>query len=352
MNDVLFQINPLPTWIYEAQTLRILDVNSSAIALYGYSREDFLGLGFNQLDSKAGQPFQPASTSFEVATHRTQRGDLLQLEIHRHPTEFAGKAAVLAVGKVLSSTPQPAASTNTVSAQEEEYQRLKLFERIVTHTNDAVLVTEAEPVDVPGPRIVYVNEAFCKMTGYSAEEVIGKTPRMLQGPLSDFTELKALGQALREWQPYEVTTINYKKNGEPFWVNFSVTPIADSTGWFTHWIAIERDVTKSIELAESLTKAKETAEDNERKMKESQRLARLGSWYFDVIKNVSFWTEETYRIWGIDPNQPVISFAEHEQLIHPKDWMRFVDTIQNAIAKGTPYKMELEVLNADGTYKR
>lgn len=136
----------------------------------------------------------------------------------------------------------------------EEEHRLKLLSSVITNTNDAVLITEAEPFDEPGPRIIYVNEAFTKMTGYTAEEVIGKTPRILQGPNSNKEELAKLGNALRNWQPYEITTINYKKNGEEFWINFTVTPVADETGWYTHWIAIERDVTaqKNAELEKAL----------------------------------------------------------------------------------------------------
>lgn len=136
----------------------------------------------------------------------------------------------------------------------EEEHRLKLLSSVITNTNDAVLITEAEPLDEPGPRIIYVNEAFTRMTGYTAEEVIGKTPRILQGPKSDKEALAKLGIALRNWQPYEITTINYKKNGEEFWINFTVTPVADEAGCYTHWIAIERDVTaqKNAELEKSL----------------------------------------------------------------------------------------------------
>lgn len=136
----------------------------------------------------------------------------------------------------------------------QEEHRLKLLSSVITNTNDAVLITEAVPFDEPGPRIIYVNEAFTKMTGYTADEVIGKTPRILQGPKSDKEELAKLGKALRNWRPYEITTINYKKNGEEFWINFTVTPVADETGWYTHWIAIERDVTaqKNAELEKAL----------------------------------------------------------------------------------------------------
>jgi PAS domain S-box-containing protein len=142
---------------------------------------------------------------------------------------------------------KPVAFEGTVSdvtAQKEEVERLRLLESIITNTSDAVLITEAEPFDAPGPLIVYVNEAFTKMTGYTADEVIGKTPRILQGPKSDKAELAKLKKALQNWEPCEITTINYKKSGEEFWINFSVTPIANEKGRFTHWIAIERDVTK------------------------------------------------------------------------------------------------------------
>lgn len=142
-----------------------------------------------------------------------------------------------------------------ITKQKAEEARLKLLESVITNTNDAVLITEAEPLDDPGPKIIYVNEAFTRMTGYTAEEVIGKSPRILQGPESDYEELQKLGNALRNWQPYEITTLNYKKNGEPFWINFTVTPVADEKGWFTHWIAVERDVTKIKHAEQELQKA-------------------------------------------------------------------------------------------------
>jgi PAS domain S-box-containing protein len=129
-----------------------------------------------------------------------------------------------------------------VTRQRLEESRLKLLESVITNANDAVMITEADPTSLPGPRIIFVNEAFTRMTGYSAEEVLGKTPRILQGPNSDRNELKRLGEAIENRQPCEITTINYRKNGEEFWTNFSVTPVADSGGRFTHLVSIQREV--------------------------------------------------------------------------------------------------------------
>ena len=130
-----------------------------------------------------------------------------------------------------------------ITEQKEKERHLKLLESVITNTTDSILITEAEPFDQPGPRILYVNDAFTKMTGYSSEEVIGKTPRILQGPKLDKAELKRLSEAIRRWEACEITTINYKKNGEEFWINFTLTPVANEKGWYTHWIAVERDIT-------------------------------------------------------------------------------------------------------------
>lgn len=243
------------------------------------------------------------------------------------------------------------AVSRDITVQKEEEQRLKLLESVITNTNDSVLITEAEPFDEPGPRILYVNEAFTRMTGYTAEEVIGKTPRILQGPNSDKAELARLSKAIRKWESCEITTINYKKNGDEFWVNFSVSPVVDQSGWCTHWIAIERDVTEIKQQEEKLIKAKELAEENELKMKEAQKLAHIGSWYYDFVNQVSQCSEETYNIWGLNPDVTSVHYVDHQKLIHPKDWERFNSVIKNAIEKGIPYKMDLELIRPDGSYK-
>ncbi len=148
-------------------------------------------------------------------------------------------------------------SMRDITSRKERERQLKLLESVITHTNDAVMITEAEPVGTPGPRILYVNNAFTEMTGYTADEVIGKTPRILQGPNSNQRELGRIGNCLKNWQPCEATIINYKKNGEAFWIQFSISPVADENGWFTHWIAIERDVTEQKNIEQNLRAAYE-----------------------------------------------------------------------------------------------
>ncbi|MEM9151175.1 MAG: PAS domain S-box protein [Cyanobacteria bacterium P01_F01_bin.3] len=137
-----------------------------------------------------------------------------------------------------------------ITEQKQQAEELRLLQSVVVNTNDAVIITEAEPFDEPGPRILYVNAAFTQITGYKPEEVLGKTPRILQGPKTDRSELARLRSALEQWQSVTVEVINYRKDGSEFWNEFSLVPVADTDGWYTHWIAVQRDTTRRKYLDE------------------------------------------------------------------------------------------------------
>lgn len=155
-------------------------------------------------------------------------------------------------------------ATRDITQRKKEELRLKLLESVITNTKDAVLITDSNPIDMPGPRIIYVNNAFTEMTGYTAEEVIGKTPRILQGPKSNRQELQRLKASLRNWESCEVTLVNHRKDKSEFWVNINISPVADETGWYTHWVAIQRDITEKMLEEQKLTKAIIKAQENER----------------------------------------------------------------------------------------
>jgi PAS domain S-box-containing protein len=122
-------------------------------------------------------------------------------------------------------------------------EQLRLLEKAVSRLEDVVIITEAAPIDPPGPRIVFVNEAFERRTGYTAAEVIGQTPRILQGPRTQRGELARIRAALETRLPVRAELINYTRSGEAFWLETEIVPIADDTGWHTHFVAVQRDIT-------------------------------------------------------------------------------------------------------------
>jgi PAS domain S-box-containing protein len=139
-----------------------------------------------------------------------------------------------------------------VTARHKAQEQLRLLESSIARLNDLVIITEAGPFREPGPRIVFVNEAFERRTGYSPEEVLGRTPRLLQGPGTQRSELDRIRGAMEQWKPARVDLINYKKNGEPFWVDLDVSPVWDSTRKLTHWVAVGRDISERKSAEEKI----------------------------------------------------------------------------------------------------
>lgn len=131
-----------------------------------------------------------------------------------------------------------------VTKQKEEEQRLRLLETVITQTKDAVMITDIDTSNEVIPNIIFVNSAFTDMTGFKSEEVIGKSPVMFFGPKSDILEFDKLKTAIQEYKECFVETISYKKNGEEFWINFSMIPVTNKDGEHSHWISIQRDVTE------------------------------------------------------------------------------------------------------------
>lgn len=131
-----------------------------------------------------------------------------------------------------------------ITEKHDSQEQLRLLGTSISRLNDIVVITETSPLDEPGPRIVFVNDAFVRRTGYSREEVLGRSPRFLQGPKTQRAELDRISAALRQMKPVRAELINYRKNGEEFWLDLDMVPIADDRGQFTHFVAIERDITR------------------------------------------------------------------------------------------------------------
>ncbi|MDC0335852.1 diguanylate cyclase [Pseudodesulfovibrio sp.] len=126
------------------------------------------------------------------------------------------------------------------------------FKDIVALTSDAVIVTEANMIDEPGPRIVYVNNAFTDISGYTPEEVLGKTPRILQGEKTTEESKQRIRKALLGKRAVRETVLNYDKAGKEYWLDLNIYPLHDPFGNVSYFAAIERDVTQAKVEEENL----------------------------------------------------------------------------------------------------
>ena len=134
---------------------------------------------------------------------------------------------------------------DVTKARQEEHE-LKLLVSVITNTNDAVLIAESDPRDISGLKVLYVNAAFTRITGYSAEEIVGKSPALLRGFSPARNDFDRLQDAIYSREALKGATLRYVRDGEEFFINLSLLPVADVRGVHTHWIAIGHDVTDRL----------------------------------------------------------------------------------------------------------
>ena len=138
-------------------------------------------------------------------------------------------------------------------------ETLRLLQAAVQQSSESIMITTAD-VDLPGPEIVFVNPAFTEVTGYTAEEVTGKTPRILQGPKTERTTLDGVRAHLANGDEFCGEAVNYRKDGSDFVLSWNISPIRDESGKVTHFIGFQRDATERNRAASALQAAKEEAE--------------------------------------------------------------------------------------------
>ncbi|MES2262354.1 MAG: EAL domain-containing protein [Pseudomonadota bacterium] len=120
---------------------------------------------------------------------------------------------------------------------------LRLTAAAVARLNDMVMIAEVAS-GAGEQRIIFVNQAFERRTGYRREEVLGRSLRLLQGPDTARGTLERIALAMGRSEAVRAELLNYTRGGEPYWVETELVPFADEGGNYTHWVAVERDISE------------------------------------------------------------------------------------------------------------
>jgi PAS domain S-box-containing protein len=118
----------------------------------------------------------------------------------------------------------------------------RLLQSVVEHSDEPIVITDAQ-IELPGPQVLYVNRAFERLTGYSTAELLGQSLRILQGPDSDKHTLDRMNAALIAGRSITAEALNYRKNGEPYWAEWNITPVRDEHNHVAQWVAMMRETT-------------------------------------------------------------------------------------------------------------
>jgi PAS domain S-box-containing protein len=144
-----------------------------------------------------------------------------------------------------------------IKKRQQKEEELRLSNQAIAASINGIVIADAREPEMP---IIYVNPAFERLTGYAAQEVVGRNCRFLQGNDREQPGLKELREALRDGTSCTVVLANYRKDGTLFWNELSISPIYDSEGTLTHFVGIQMDITERKQAQEALHYQQEQTE--------------------------------------------------------------------------------------------
>jgi PAS domain S-box-containing protein len=264
---------------------------------------------------------------------------------------------------------------------------IRLLSSIVEQTADTVVVTNREGV------IEYINPALEKVTGYAKDDVLGKTPRVLKSGIHDEQFYRGLWDTILKGEVFHGEITNRKKDGELLHETKTITPLRDAQGNITRFVATGKDITERKLAEERLRKAYDEVElriqerteelrlankelqaarlaaidlmedalrsqkeleklnallrESEERLNKAQEIAHLGSWDLDLVNNRLTWSDEVYRIFGLQPQQFGATYEAFLNVVHPDDRHAVDDAYSGSLRDGSDsYEIEHRVVQS------
>ncbi len=217
----------------------------------------------------------------------------------------------------------------------------------VGRLNDIVMVTDATTSDSSEARVLYVNPAFERITGYKAEEILGRSVTFLRGPETSASEVLRIDALLAARRPVRSELLNYRKDGSKFWIEIEVNVVESGVTGQDYFVCIERDITER-KLAEMALR------EHERSM--ATLFSNLPGMAYrcrnDGSRTTFFASAGSHELTGYLPSE-FMGGAQpcYGDLIHPDDKQAVVDLIARHVARGEPYEVSYRIRTRGGNEK-
>jgi len=306
----------------------LLHCNHSFEDMLGYHTGDLVHGHFNkfvQAEDWAGLTENIPSLFAKKTTTIAGEIGLIGKEAHIYAANYQAKLVEILPEQsfvILYFSLNPILNQKNVS---EKSKSASIYETIFDRTSEAIIITDAKS-DGRVPNIIYVNQAFCTMSGYEAHECIGNQPSMLTGTETNLSELIRLGEYIKKEKEGVFELYNYKKDGTPFWIQFSILPIKNDAGICTNWVAFEKDITQQknqhAQLVESETKFRSLVQNS-----------AVGIYILDN-EGFSFVNHKFCEITGYTADELVK--IQLPKLIFPIDYLMVNKKIQDSLFGLTP----------------
>ncbi|WP_416674656.1 EAL domain-containing protein [Egbenema bharatensis] len=221
----------------------------------------------------------------------------------------------------------------------QEKQQLALA---ISNISTGVVVTDPSR---PGNPVVFVNAAFAELTGYTAEETMGRNCRFLQGPDTDPTAIQQIRDAIRQLKPIVCPILNYRKDGTPFWNEVSINPVFDESGKLINFIGLQNDVT-------SRKRAEAALRESEERYALAVQGANDGIWDWNLKTGEVYFSPRWKSMLGYREHEIGDGIEECLDRIHPEDAHWVKRTLKEHLEGLTShFEQEYRMQHRDGGYR-
>jgi two-component system, cell cycle sensor histidine kinase and response regulator CckA len=194
----------------------------------------------------------------------------------------------------------------------------------------------------PDGRWLRVNPALADLVGYTRDELLAKTYHEITHP-DDLDADHGLAQQVLagELETFQLEKRYIHKSGRTIWIQLSVSIVCDAAGEPLYFVS-------QVEGIDERKAAEEALRRSQARLAEAQKLARLGSWEWRAEDDVVAWSDELYRIFGIEPGEVALTYGTYLARLHPDDRAPVEETIGRSAETGEPFVVEHRVIRPDG----
>jgi two-component system, cell cycle sensor histidine kinase and response regulator CckA len=317
------------------RTRRWLRVNDRLCEMLGYTREELLRKSWPEIthaDDLAGNVRELermlAGQSEGCVTEKRflkKDGSLVNAMLDVKCVRRANRSVDYLVATILD-----------ITERKRMEEALAIRNKALEAAANAIVLTDTHGV------IEWVNDAFCELTGYSRGESLGQKTSLLKSGRHDDAFYEGLWRTIRNGKVWRGEMVNRRKDGSDYVEQMTVTPVPGPEGTPTHFIAIKEDVSSRKVIEERLRESRA-------RLANAQRIARLGDWEIDLTTRELTWSDEVYRIFGLNLGETVPTSEVFLECVPPEEREKIRQAMDNTLQTGAVYSLEHRIRLRDGT---